>query len=192
MERIVSLLSYIQPIQDELIGLAFALVTAALLYFFRSKVKLQYGRANNSRNVVFSTAPDEGGNHSETEIYVEKYFLQNMGRKAATNVEFVLSHYPTDVSVWQPREVEYKNVEKGNCLIKIPQIAPRELIVIDCLYVNREASWVTSVKCAESLGVEVPFWTLRRFPQWVYYCVSILLLLGVASVVQILLKLTGN
>ena len=176
---------------SEIIGLAFALLSTAILYWFRPRVKLIYGRANNSRNLIRVPSSDEETENGDTvtEIYVEKFFLQNTGRKTATNVEFVLSDFPSDISVWQPRNVTYTRVQRENCLAGIPQIAPRELVVIDCVYINQKAAWITSVKSAEALGKEVPFCTVRQFPQWVILLILITLLMGIAFAFQLLVAL---
>ncbi|WP_433989956.1 hypothetical protein SuNHUV7_10370 (plasmid) [Pseudoseohaeicola sp. NH-UV-7] len=170
-------------------SLAITLVGALLFYLFRAKVKLIYGRANNSLNNITVPNEEDPEKHSSTEIYIEKYFLQNTGKKPATNVEFVLSSFPTDISVFQPRNEKYLRVAKGNCLISIPQMAPKELVVIDCAYINQKAAWVTSVKCAECLGTEVPFWTVRKLPNWVFWGLWCLLIFGIAFVVKFCLSL---
>ncbi|NOR30774.1 MAG: hypothetical protein GQ539_06725 [Sulfitobacter sp.] len=175
--------------QSNIVGLGFTLAATLIIYMFRSKVKLIYGRANNSRNVVFTPHVEDSSQSSTNEIYVEKFFLQNVGRKTATGVEFVLSSTPSDISIFQPRESEIKIVEKGNCLIKIPQIAPNELVVIDCLYINQRAAWINSVKCAECLASEVAFWTVRRFSNSFNWSAAALFLLGVAFIVQTIFAL---
>ena len=189
MEFLRSIVDLLVPVQAEAASLAITLVATLVLYLFRTRVKLIYGRANNSINVIKVGALDEAESDRHTEIYVEKYFLQNTGRKTATNVEFILSSFPTDISVFQPRDVEYKAVEKGHCLVKIPQIAPWELVVIDCAYINQRAAWVSSVKCAEALGREVRFWTVRQFNKWVNLLILIVLLLGLAMALQIAVDL---
>jgi len=177
--------------QDDLIGLGFAILASLIFYFFRARVKLVYGKANQSLNHISVPDPNDTNKSNTTEIYAEKFFLQNTGRKTATNVEFVLSDFPADVSVWQPRDVEYKKIQNGNCLIKIPQISPRELVIIDCVYLNQLAAFVASVKCAESVGKEVPFWTLQRYPNWLYWMIWLLLILGAAQGIQMLLTVVG-
>jgi hypothetical protein len=181
----------ISSFQDQFIGLAITLAGTLLVYLFRPKVKLIFGHANNSLNTVSVPDQEEPKKRNSTEIYIEKFFLQNEVRNAANNVEFVLSNFPTDVSVNQPRNEQYLTVGKGNCLISIPQIAPGELVVIDCAYINQKAAFVTSVKCAECLGKQVPFWTLRKFPTWCHWIIWCLVLLGIAFVLQVLIKLLG-
>ncbi|WP_281966410.1 hypothetical protein [Roseovarius nanhaiticus] len=180
------------PVYDDLTGLAFTLLAAVIFYLFRPKVKLTYGKANNSRNVISVPSTDESSTPTTTEIYAEKFFLKNNGKKPATSVEFALSDFPADISVWQPRQTKYERVEKGNCLISIPQIAPGELIIIDCVYLNQRAAFVASVKCAECLGKEVPFWVTRRFSNWVNWLALILMIFGVTFILQVILKLTAS
>jgi hypothetical protein len=176
-------------IHTNVVGLGFTLAATFIVYMFRSKVKLIYGRANNSRNVVFTPHDQDAAQSNANEIYVEKFFLQNVGRKAATGVEFVLSSTPKDISIFQPRESEIRIVEKGNCMIKIPQIAPSELVVIDCLYINQRSAWINSVKCAECLATEVEFWTVRRFSNIFNWSAVVLFILGVAFVAQTLIAI---
>jgi len=183
LEELWRLLS---EVQTNVVGLGFTLAATLIIYMFRSKVKLIYGRANNSRNVVFTPHDHDSAQSNANEIYVEKFFLQNVGRKTATRVEFVLSSTPNDISIFEPRESEIKMVEKGNCLIKIPQIAPNELVIIDCLYINQRSAWISSVKCAECLASEVEFWTVRRFSNFVNWSAAVLIILGIAFIAQTL------
>ena len=74
-------------------------------------------------------------------------------------------------------------------MIKIPQIAPSELVVIDCLYINQRSAWINSVKCAECLATEVEFWTVRRFSNIFNWSAVVLFILGVAFVAQTLIAI---
>ena len=179
----------LEQFAGEIIGVLSALVSAFVLYLFRPRVKLIFGRANNSRNVLEFGGQE--GTPSHTEIYVEKFFLQNVGKVPATNVEFVLSNRPTDVAVWQPRDVRYLTVEKQNFMICIPQIAPQEMVVLDFVYVNQPASFVVSVKCAETLATEVRFQTVRQYPSFVNAIVAVLLFLGLTFIFQLIFYLSG-
>lgn len=104
------------PLQGYLLSAGFTLIFSYVIWLFRSRVKLLYGRANNSINYFHPNLPDDEAGQA-VEVYVEKFFLLNRGRQVATNVEFVLSHFPNAVQVWQPRDEKYKNVSGGNCLI---------------------------------------------------------------------------
>ena len=184
-----SLWNLVAPFQDQLASLGLTLIGVFILRLSRARVNLIYGKANNSINHVHVPDPQDAQQSTDTEIYVEKFFLQNIGRKPATAVEFVLSSFPTDINIFQPRETKLVPVGKGNCMIKIPQIAPSELVIIDCVYINAQAAFITSVKCSEVLGREVPFQTIRKFPKLVEYAVLIGLILGIAYIAQILMTI---
>jgi hypothetical protein len=192
MPRGLAIWEVLAPVQDQIYGLVFTLLAVFVLWLFRSKVKLVYGRANNSINHVTLPNPDDEANPNTLEIYTEKFFLQNVGRSPATDVEFVLGDWPSDVNVWQPRDVEFKNISKGNCLIRIPRVAPHELVIIDCVYLNKRAAQVTSVKCAEAMGREVAFATNKAMPPWFNWTASVLFILGIAFVVQLLIVFLGS
>ena len=177
----------IAPFQTQLVSLALTLIGAFIVWMCRAQVKLIYGRANNSLNRVNVPSSEQSQQPTYTEIYVEKFFLQNVGRKPATHVEFVLSNFPTDISIFQPREAEFIKVGKGDCMIKIPRVAPSELVIIDCVYINMRAAFITSVKCSEVLGKEVPFQTIRKFPKIIECAIFVILILGIAFIAQILI-----
>ena len=177
----------IAPFQTQLVSLALSLIGVFVVWLCRAEVRLIYGKANNSLNHVSVPNSEHSQQSTYTEIYAEKFFLQNVGRKPAKDVEFVLSNFPTDINIFQPREAEFKQVGKGNCMIKIPKIAPSELVIIDCVYINMQAAYITSVKCAEVLGKEVPFQTVRKFPKPVEYTVFVALILGIAFIAQVLI-----
>ncbi|MDP2047933.1 MAG: hypothetical protein Q8K33_03435 [Cypionkella sp.] len=188
MQQIIEFIP--EAIRGESLGVLFALITAGLLNIFRSKAKLVYGRANNSRNVVFTTHEDgSGAKQISHEIYVEKFFLQNTGRSTATNVEFVLSSKPTDISISPATTIKTQMVEKENWHISIPQVSPGELVIITCLYINQAAAWISSVKSAEVVGHEVEFMTQRKFGPIFNSTVIVLLLAGVAFIFSILVRL---
>ena len=182
-----SLWNTIAPFYTQLICLGISLLGIFVVWLCRVRVRLIFGRANNSLNRVQVPDPQESQNFTFTEIYVEKYFLQNAGNKPATNVEFVLSDFPTDINVFQPRETSFVPVGKGNCMVKIPKIAPSELVIIDCVYINKQAGFITSVKCSEALGKEVPFQTVREFLKYVEYVALLGLVFGIAFVAQIVI-----
>ena len=191
-DTLTNIWSGLEPIQGEVYGVAFSLLTALIIYIFRAKVNLIYGKATNSHNLIKVLAPSEESTGRNIEIYTEKFFVQNTGRKPASNVEFVLSSAPTSISVWEPRDVQYKTLDKGECLVQIPNLAPTEMVAIDCVYIDQKAAVVMSVKCVEAVGKVVPFWTLRRFPSSIYWLIWVLIILGVAFVFQTLFAIFGG
>ncbi len=181
-----SLVAYLEIIlngvADHALALIFSLLGAFILYLFRRRPRLSFARPHSSRHVLNVAQPDEPPNLLE--IYNEQFFVANTGRQAARNVEVVLSDFPRNIAINPPCDWTAKNVENGHCQISIPYIAPHELITVDCIYLNQRAAFVASVRCEESVGKAVNFWTVRKLPDWVNRLIVLLLILGVAYVLQ--------
>ena len=148
----MNLAEYHAIIVSSLIALVGALISALL----RAKVKLIWGQANNSYHLLKNDSSQHG-------VYCEKHYLQNMGRKPALNVEFVYHHAPTEISIWQARDYTKKPTPEGQFMITIPQIAPKELVIIDSIYINLMTAEVISVKNSEAIGKRVNFIVNRNF-----------------------------
>jgi hypothetical protein len=176
---------------EQVIGLLFSLLGAFIFYVFRLRPKLVFGRAHASRHVL-NTAdktkePPEADNHLE--VYNEQFFILNEGRRPAKDVSVVLSHFPRNIAINPPQIVSYESIESGQCLVKFPYIGAKELITLDCIYLNQRAAFVASVRCEDAVGQLVDFFTVRRFPDMVYWGLWIAIFLGVAFVFQVALQL---
>lgn len=188
IDWIGDLLPYLDGIVDGALGLIFSLLAALIFYIVRLRPKLIYGRPHSSRHVLNLAGQDEPVD--QLEIYNEQFFVSNEGRRAAASVEIVLSHFPRNIAINPPCDWSVKNVENGHCQILVPYIAAHELITVDCIYLNQRAAFIASVRCEESVGKSVNFWTVRRLPDWVNRVVILLLILGVAYVLQFVIELT--
>lgn len=177
------------PISGEIIGFLGAAILLVLQHVWKARAKLIFGRANNSKNVVFSPDGDASESTVANEIYVEKFFLQNIGKATATKVEFVLSNKPTDISVWPETTIKQQTVGHGAWHVEIPQIAPGELVIITCLYINQYAANVNSVKSAEAVGDEVEFFTQRKYGTTFNTTVLGVFFCGIAFIISLLSKL---
>jgi hypothetical protein len=174
--------SNLQAYHPVIFSAVFTTVLAVSTYFLRPSVRLRWGRANNSFHRLQA-------NEGKLGIYAEKHYLQNFGRKAATNVEFVFSYKPDEVSVWEPRDYARKENPEGNFVLTIPQIAPKELVIIDSIYINKDSARVLSVKCGESVGKEVRFIVNRNFGTKFNLAAVAFMLLGVVFAISLLIRL---
>jgi len=179
MDPLLPIQQLLSPFSGELIAFGLTLFATMIAGLLRPKVKLIWGRSNNSLHMV-------PAGEKRVEIYAEKFYLQNTGRKPATEVEFVLSSKPNDLSVWQPRQYKEETTPNGDVVVTLPFIAPGELVIIDTVYIDARAASVVSVKCAETLAKQVPFVTQRRFGTFVMVLTAILMLSGAAFLLRIL------
>ncbi|WP_154718928.1 hypothetical protein [Ciceribacter sp. T2.26MG-112.2] len=182
IELVTRLWEILSPVHSQILSLIFTLVGAMIFWLFRARVKLIWGRSNNS--IHFIQADDK-----KTEIYCEKYFLQNAGRKPANDVQFVMSFKPDDFSVFPARNYEQLVNPEGQFVTRFPFIAPRELVVIDVVYIQKRAAVIESVICSEVIGKNVAFITNRKFGMTFNIMVSLLLFFGAAFILQTVLNL---
>ncbi|MEO9336010.1 hypothetical protein ABFT80_01060 [Mesorhizobium sp. SB112] len=182
IEIIQKLWAFMAPMHGQILSLIFTFVAAIIFWIARAKVKLIWGRTNNNLHML-------SVNDGNVEIFCEKHFLQNTGRKPASNVEFVFSWKPDNVTVWQPRDHKQLSLASGEYSVQIPYIAPGELVIIDSVYLNKRGAFIASVKCSEALGKQAAFWTNRNFGWTFNYIVMILIILGIAFVFQALISL---
>ena len=166
--------------------LAFALTTLGGLvaYLLRPKVKLIFGRANNS---FHSLRPDP--QQPAVSVYCEKLYVQNTGKKSAEKVEVVLTGEPSEISIFPPRQYERKVIESGNLLIALPYIAPRELVILDTIHVNSRTAEILSVHCPEAVGSRKDFWVQRHYAPSIYFVVALIMGLGIFYSMQLVIRL---
>jgi hypothetical protein len=182
IELAAQLWGLLAPVHSQMLSLIFTVIGALIFWLFRAKVRLIWGRSNNSIHFVQS-------NDAKTEIYCEKYFVQNSGRKPANDVQFVMSFKPDDFSIFPARNYEQLTSPEGHFIAKLPFIAPQELLIIDVVYIQKRAASIESVICSEAIGKNVAFVTSRGFGKFASIVALVLLFLGIAFVVQLILSL---
>lgn len=151
-------------------------------YYLSPSVKLVWGNASST----YSKIPVNG---VELGVYSEKFYLQNSGRKTALNVEFVFSHSPTSVTVWQPRDYKKNISPEGNFVITVPQIAPKELLIIDAVNSGQPVANVVSVKNGDCIGKNVNFQVMRNYGTTTNSIVALLTLAGGVFVLSYILNI---
>jgi hypothetical protein len=168
--------------QAQIVAFVLTTIGGIIAYLLRPKVKLIWGRANNSFHVLRPTE------QQIVNVYCEKLYVQNLGSKPAEKVEVVLSGAPSEFTIYPPRTYEKKLIENGQLSIAVPYIAPHELVIIDTIHVNNRTAEIVSVHCPEALGFRVEFWVLRKFRPRFYFILSLLTGLGTFYSVQILIR----
>ena len=158
------------------------LLGVAISALLRARVKLIWGQANNSYHLLKGDKINDG-------VYCEKHYLQNVGRKPATNVEFIYQSAPTEISIWQARAYEKKLTPEGQFMVTIPQIAPKELVIIDSIYVNRPVADIISVKNGETIGKRVNFIVNRKVSKPFMTLLVMLLFVGTVYLISLVVKI---
>lgn len=173
------------PVHDFISAIVITLASAFLLWLFRAKVKLIWG--STSTNFHSFKLREDGDRIS---IWTEKFFLQNVGKKAASNIEVVFSESITSYNLWAPRDHTCKLLTNGNFVINVPSLAPGELLIVDMIDIDARSPRLLSVNCPDALSTQVKFLARRQFGKPITALVAYLMLSGCVGTVYFLLRLT--
>jgi hypothetical protein len=188
---------YLDLFQKELISLAFALVTALLLWFFRSRARIVWGRTHA---FAFRIQPDPPAVQPGQEplptppeflANTASFFLANIGRVAANNVEITFNWQPQNHQVWPVRVYDTIVSPDGRFTLRFSTMAPHETFQIELLTVGKVPD-LLNVRCVECIGKEIPMRPMRVLPNWLLATVWTLAFLGLAAIVYIILKIISG
>jgi len=179
----------LEPAHEIVIAIAVSLITAGLIALFRPKVKLTWGSTSINFH-KFKLRED----NDPIIISTEKLFVENVGKKVAKDIELILSDIPSSYTLWSPREHESGPLDGGGFSIKIPTLAPRELLIVDTIDVDVRNPKLISVNCPDALAQQVSFLAQRQFGKVFNAIVIYLMAAGFFGTVYlaILLLLGGN
>ncbi|WP_299413215.1 hypothetical protein [uncultured Sulfitobacter sp.] len=177
----------IEPVHQFLSAVAISLVTALLVAMFQPRVKITWGSTNMSFH-KFKLDPE----NEPIVISTEKLFIQNTGRKAAAGIELILNDIPSSYTIWSPREHTSKALEKGGFSILIPTLAPRELLIVDLIDIDRRNLQLIAVNCPDTLTKQVRFLAQRQFGTPVNAAVAYLMFAGFVGTIYVILNLLSG
>ncbi|MGI3163860.1 hypothetical protein [Pseudooceanicola sp. 200-1SW] len=173
-----SLGAFQELVKAVLISVIAALAVGAL----RARVKIIWG--STSLNLHSFRLGADGG---IANIATEKFFFQNVGRRPARELEVVFSTTPTSYNLWPPRDHEPRALENGTFVLKVPSVAPRELVIVDVIEIERKRVDVLSVNCPDVLATEVRFAPVRQFGKVVNGLIGYLMFAGLVGTIYLAL-----
>jgi hypothetical protein len=175
----------LSPFQPQVLAFLLTVAGSLAAYFFRARVKLIYGHPNNS----FHSLTGDAG---PVNIFCEKHYVQNIGRKPAEKIEIAFSCAPSGITVFPPRSFQQSTESDGRMMLAIPYLAPGELIIIDTIHVNSRTAELRAVHCPENVGRRVDFWVLRKFRPNFYRFWLAVSALGVFYAVQLAIRVVAS
>jgi hypothetical protein len=135
MTVLFKLWNFFSPYQPQIIAFILTSTSAFITYILRAKIKIIWGLANNS----FHSVPVGDDKHAN--VYCEKIYVQNLGRKPACDVDIVLDSTPTTFTIFPIRKNETQFIADGKLNIRISYITPKELIILDTININAKNSY---------------------------------------------------
>ncbi|WGT49047.1 hypothetical protein [Thioclava nitratireducens] len=177
----------IAPAHEFIGAVSITLLSSFLLWLFKARVKLIWGSTSTNFH-KFKLRQDADDVH----IWTEKFYVQNVGKKAAHDIEIVFSSVMNSYNLWPPRDHTSKLLGNGNFVIQIPSLAPRELLVVDMIDVELRNPDLLAVNCPEALAKGVKFVPTRQFGRAFNALIAYLMIAGLVGTFYFLIQLLGS
>jgi hypothetical protein len=184
---------FIDIFQKELISLAFALVTAGILYFFRVRAKLVWAVAHEFVFLITPPppAPVQSGVQppapAPINIRTASVILLNSGRAAATDVELTFNWQPEQYNVWPVRPYETHRSPDGRYTLRFSSLSPREQFQIELIGYQLPA--LLNLRSKECVGRQKTMRPMLVYSREFNATIFVLLFLGLASIFYFIQKL---
>ena len=173
--------------QDFLLSVLIGVAITFVVWLFRAKVVITWGRTSLNFHKFREPSSD-----LEKPMSTQKFFIHNSGRKPASTVELVLSAEPTSYSLTPNRAHERSRLPDGHYSLKIPSVAPKELLVVDLLGLDLRGPQLLSVNCPDVLTKQVNFISQRQYPYFLYWLVFYLMSAGLIGTVYLILQIVSG
>lgn len=156
----------------------------ALLMYFRPKAKLVFWSPHNFRYRL-------GVEQNNLEIQTDAWTIQNIGRAKTEKVDFVFGEKPDHYQLQPSISHEAKTLENGNFLIRIAELAPKEVISVQILSFTKLPQPL-SIRSDAGLAQAIPIQFQKVVPRWVTALLALLVLVGVGTAIYWLIVLVGR
>jgi hypothetical protein len=162
-----------------------SVISAGVIAIFRPRVKLNWGSTSSNFH-KFKLSEDAS---EPIVITTEKLFVQNIGRKPASNIELVLSDIPSSYRLWSPREHRSGPLKDGGFSINVPSLAPFELLIVDIIDLDRRGPRLVAVNCPDVVAKNTAYTVQRQYGWKVNALVVYLMTAGLIGSVYLVLTL---
>ncbi len=153
------------------------LVAVIARHWLQGKVRLIVFSPNSS---FFQFAPP-GPDAPPLNIRSSQIMVQNLGRLPAEDVEIVseATGEPAGYNVMPAIDFSVGTTSSGRWLVKIPYIAPKEVVTLQIL----NGANIEQVRCKEGVAKIVPVVHQRVYPAWANLIAGALMIVGVFSII---------
>lgn len=173
-----------EGIHEFIIAILLTLATSFLLWLFRAKVKVIYGSTSNNYHQFKLSSEGQ-----VISVWTEKFYVQNIGKAHASNIEIVFSSKPSGFNLWSPRTHSSETLENGNFVISVPSLAASDLLIVDMIDVEMNGPKLLAVNCPDAIAQEVEFQPIRQFGKVFYTLILYLMIAGLIGTFYLALSL---
>ena len=157
------------------------LLAVVIRHWLQGSVRLIAFSPNSS---FFQFAPS-GSNVSPLTIRSSQIMVQNLGRLPAEDVEIIseAAGKPAGYNIMPAIDFRVGATTSGRWLVKIPYIAPKEVMTLQIL----NGANIEQIRCKGGVAKFVPIIHQRLYPAWTSWLAGALITIGLFSIIYWLL-----
>lgn len=111
--------------------------------------------------------------------------VQNLGRKAAENIEILHMAEPDFFEIFPSVNYEVQTSPNNNHIIRIPFLGAKEFITLQILS-YKTVPQILSVRSKDCIASQIPITVQRIYPKWVNLLASFLMIFGIVTLISLL------
>lgn len=156
---------------------AITLVAVAVRHWLQGSVRLIAFSPSSS---LFQFAPTGPDVPAQT-IRSGQIMIQNLGRLPAEDVEIIseATGQPAGYNITPAINFEVGSTSSGRWLVRIPYIAPKEIVTLQIL----NGANIEQVRCKAGVAKFVPVVHQRLYPAWANVVAGALIIIGLFSII---------
>lgn len=158
---------------------AFLTILLSATYRYISRARVVWGI---SHGFTFNSSRNDPKN--PLLIRTGTVFVQNVGRKAAADIEVHLNFPPEELQIWPNFDYTRTKNPEGREIVHVKSLGKREWFTIEMLCVNYDMPTVLRVRTKDGECKEVQMAAMQVYPVWLSRLLVLFLLLGVFAVIQ--------
>jgi len=108
--------------------------------------------------------------------------VQNLGRKAAENIEIIYQYKPDSYKIWPERIAEAKTNDDGTFIILLKSLGRKEYFSIESLHYQGLHPEIVNARTKEGPIKTVKFNSQRAQPQWKAWTGRVIFLIGIGTI----------
>lgn len=124
-------------------------------------------------------------------VRTQQIWFQNWGREPLEDIEIILNFPPQHYEIWSPRAFDSSLLPDGRLVIRIPNIAGKEMFTLSMLDTFNELPVILNVRSKSGLGRRIDMAPQLVLPRWAIFLLWSLIVLGATTALFIFIEAVG-
>ncbi len=116
-------------------------------------------------------------------VQTQEIWINNTKSKEIYDIEIIFNWRPSHFEIWEPRAYEEKPHPDGRFSIFIPNFPKKDFMTLSILVTSGNMPSIIAIRSRDGAARKVNMAPLRVFPKWFNITVTILMVIGLISVI---------